>query len=310
MSGKQTQSGAQNEEPRIHHTPVLVEEVMALLKCGPGKIYVDATLGGGGHAFEILSRTGPDGILVGLEWDEEAIIEAKKILLPFGERARIYQENFVYLPDLLRALNQQEVDGILFDLGLSTIQLDRGERGFSFQREGPLDMRMDQRGEVTAGDLVNQLTRKELEDLLVEYGEERWARRIAEAIVRERGIRPILTTQALRRIVHQAIPKRFHSRRIDPATKTFQALRIRVNDELGNLKKILETGWRFLKKGGRICIISFHSLEDRLVKEAFQTLEREGALKRITRKPIFPTLGEKKRNPRSRSARLRCAERI
>lgn len=283
---------------------------MDLLKCGPGKTYVDATLGGGGHAFEILSRTGPDGILIGVEWDEESIIEAKKILLPFGDRVRIYRENFICLPDLLRAINQPEVDGLLFDLGLSTIQLDRGERGFSFQKDGPLDMRMDQRKEITAGELINQLSEKELENTLLNYGEERWAKRIAEAIVRERKVNPILTTQALRRMVHQAIPKRFHSRKTDPATKTFQALRIRVNDELDNLKKILETGWKFLKKGGRICIISFHSLEDRLVKETFRSLEQEGVMKRITKKPILPSLIEKRNNPRSRSARLRCAERL
>ncbi len=283
---------------------------MALLKCGPGKTYVDATLGGGGHAFEILRRTGPDGILIGVEWDEESINEAKKILLPFGDRVRIYRENFVYLPELLKSINLQEVDGLLFDLGVSTIQLERGERGFSFQKEGPLDMRMDKRREVTARDLVNQLSEKELEKILLNYGEERWARRIAEGIVRERSISPILTTQVLRRIVHQAIPQRFHSRKIDPATKTFQALRIMVNDELENLKKILETGWRFLKKGGRICILSFHSLEDRLVKEAFRTLEREGVMKQITKKPIRPSLIERERNPKSRSARLRCAERV
>jgi len=310
VNGQWYPSEVPNEEPRIHHLPVLVEEVVTLLKCGPGKTYVDATLGGGGHAFEILSRIGPDGILIGVEWDEEAILEAKKILLPFGDRVRIYRENFVFLPDLLRAINQQEVDGLLFDLGLSTIQLEGGERGFSFQKEGPLDMRMDQRREFTAGELVNRLSERELENLLLEYGEERWAKRIAKTIVHERSIKPILTTQTLRRIVHQAIPKRFHTRKIDPATKTFQALRIRVNDELENLKKILETGWRVLKKGGRVCIISFHSLEDRLVKEAFRNLEREGALKRITKKPILPSLIEKRRNPRSRSARLRCAERI
>ncbi len=294
----------------FRHLPILLEEVIGLLNCGPGKIYVDATLGGGGHAFEILNRTGPDGILIGVEWDEEAINEAKKILLPFGDRVRIYRENFVYLPDLLRAINQQEVDGLLFDLGLSMIQLDRGERGFSFQKEGPLDMRMDQRREITAGALINQLSETELEKILLEYGEERWAKRIAKAIIRERSLSPILTTQALRRIVHQAIPRRFHSRKIDPATKTFQALRIKVNDELENLKKILETGWKFLKRGGRICVISFHSLEDRLVKETFRTLEQEGVLTRITKKPILPSLMEKKNNPRSRSAKLRCAERL
>jgi len=295
------------------HIPVLVEEVMSLLQCGPQKTYVDATLGGGGHALEILKRTEPDGILIGIDWDEDAIAEATKALMPFGARAKIARENFVHLPELLKSLKIEEVDGILLDLGLSSLQIEDTERGFSLKGEGPLDMRMDQRLERRAADLVNRLSLQELQETLSEYGEERWARGIAKAIVEERARTPIETPQALRRIVHRAIPRRFHSRKIDPATKTFQAFRIRVNEELENLKEILETGWRLLRKGGRICVISFHSLEDRMVKETFRRLEREGedgsVLRVITKKPIRPSEEERRRNPRSRSARLRCAER-
>jgi 16S rRNA (cytosine1402-N4)-methyltransferase len=299
------------------HIPVLVEEVMTLLRCESGRTFVDATLGGGGHALEILKRTAPEGIVIGVEWDEDAISEARKTLMPFGERAKIFRENFIYLPDVLKAMKVEKVDGILLDLGLSSIQLEKEERGFSFKGEGPLDMRMDHRMDRTAADLVNRLPLRELEETLSEHGEERWAKRIAKAIVRERDRNPIRTTQSLRKIVHQAIPGRFHFWKIDPATKTFQALRIRVNDELGNLKKILDTGWRLLRQGGRMCVISFHSLEDRMVKETFRRLEREGGegpnaeavMRVITKKPVTPSQEERRRNPRSRSAKLRCAER-
>ena len=289
------------------HISVMVEEVMAFLRCEPGHTYVDATLGGGGHAFEILKRSAPDGMLIGMEWDEEALSEAKKTLLSFGDRVKLIRENFVHLPDLMKA---ESADGILLDLGLSSIQLEREERGFSFKGEGPLDMRMDQRIDETAADLVNNLSSEELESILFQYGEERWAKRIVRALVEEREREPIRTTQALRKIVHHAIPRRFHSRRIDPATRTFQAMRIRVNEELENLQKILETGWKILKKGGRMCVISFHSLEDRMVKETFRALEKQEKMVILTKKPVTPSEEEQKRNPRSRSAKLRCAERI
>jgi len=285
----------------------MVEEVMTFLKCEPGHTYVDATLGGGGHASEILKRSGPDGMLIGMEWDEEALSEARKTLLSFGDRVKLFRENFVHLPDLMKP---ESADGILLDLGLSSIQLEKGERGFSFRGEGPLDIRMDQRMDGSAADLVNNLSLEELESILSQYGEERWAKRIVRAIVQEREREPIRTTEALRKIVHRAIPRRFQSRRIDPATRTFQALRIRVNEELENLQKILETGWKILKKGGRMCVISFHSLEDRMVKETFRALEKQGKMVILTKKPVTPSEEEQKRNPRSRSAKLRCAERI
>ncbi len=306
-----------NDGRRAGHIPVLVEEVMTLLRCEPGKTYVDATLGEGGHTLEILKRTAPDGIVIGVEWDEDAIVEAREVLMPLGERVRIFRENFIALPDVLRKMKMESVDGILLDLGLSSLQLEKAERGFSLKGEGPLDMRMDQRIAHTAADLVNHLSQKELADTLFEYGEERWARRIAKAIVRERDRAPIRTTPALRRIVHRVIPRRFHPRRIDVATQTFQAFRIRVNSELENLREILETGWRLLRKGGRMCVISFHSLEDRMVKETFKRLEREsadllspgGVMWVVTKKPVTPSEEERSRNPRSRSAKLRCAER-
>jgi 16S rRNA (cytosine1402-N4)-methyltransferase len=285
----------------------MVEEVMTFLRCEPGRTYVDATLGGGGHASEILKRSTPDGVVIGIEWDEDALAEARNVLMPFGDRVKIFRENFIHLPDFMRA---ESVDGILLDLGLSSIQVEKEERGFSFKGEGSLDMRMDQRVNQTAADLINRLSLEELEYILFHYGEESWAKKIAKAIVQGREREPIRTTQTLRKIVYRAIPRRFHSRRIDPATKTFQALRIRVNDELENLRKILETGWKILKKGGRMCVISFHSLEDRMVKETFRALEKEGEMRILTKKPVPSSEEERRGNPRSRSAKLRCAERI
>ena len=299
------------------HIPVLVEEVISLLRCEPHQIYVDATLGGGGHALEILRRTAPDGIVIGMDWDEDALCQARERLKPFENRTKIFHENFVNLPGILDSLKINRVDGILLDVGLSSIQLEEGGRGFSLKSEGPLDMRMDQRAKTSAADLVNRLSEADLAETIYRYGEERWSRRIAKAVVEERSRGPIETTQALREVICRAIPRRFHFRRIDPATKTFQALRIRVNDELENLRQGLEKGWRFLREGGRLCVISFHSLEDRIVKETFRRLAKEpgevvstGALRIITKRPIIPSEEEQMRNPRCRSAKLRCAERV
>lgn len=285
----------------------MVEEVMNFLRCDSRGTYLDATLGGGGHASEILKRAAPDGVVIGVDWDGDVLAEAKKTLWVFGERVKIFRKNFIHLPNFMKA---ESVDGILLDLGLSSFQVEERGRGFSFKREGPLDMRMDRRMHQTAADLVNRLSLGELEYTLFHYGEESWAKKIAKAIIYEREKRPIETTQALRKIIHQAIPRRFHSRRIDPATKTFQAFRIRVNDELENLRKILETGWTLLKKGGRMCVISFHSIEDRMVKEGFRKLEKEGTMRLLTKKPVTPSEEEREKNPRSRSAKLRCAERV
>jgi 16S rRNA (cytosine1402-N4)-methyltransferase len=278
---------------------------------------VDATLGGGGHTLEILHRTAPDGIVIGIEQDEDALSEARAVLRPFGDRVKMFHENFVNLPAILDSLNMEHVDGMLFDLGVSSLQLGNKERGFSFKEDGPLDMRMDHRTQRTAAHWVNEASEADLAEIFFRYGEERWARRIARAIVAERRRLPIETTQALRTIVHRAIPRRFHFRRIDPATKTFQALRIRVNNELDHLRRVLECGWRFLNKGGRLCVISFHSLEDRIVKETFRTLakgegasEGGGSIRIVTKRPITPSEEERRSNPRSRSAKLRCGERV
>ena len=302
----------------LRHIPVLADEVVSLLRCGPHQTFVDATLGGGGHALEILKHTEPDGKVIGIEWDEDALSVAREVLRPFGDRVEISRENFVHLSRVLDRLKIRTVDGILLDLGLSSIQLGKKERGFSLKEEGPLDMRMDQRSDCTAADLVNDLSQRELEDLISVYGEERGARQIAKAIVAKRQREPIQTTSALRKIVWQAISRRSHSRRIDPATKTFQALRIRTNQELENLENILETGWQVLREGGRICVISFHSLEDRIVKKTFRRLAAAGdvnhgpgaILRIVTPKPIRPSGEERRKNPRSRSAKLRCAERV
>ncbi len=294
----------------VKHIPVMLQEVMTLLRCEPGRIYVDATLGSGGHAEEILKRTEPDGRVIGIEWDGRAIEEATRRLQSFGRRVIVFRENYCHLPEILQSAGIDWVDGILLDLGLSSLQLEEKERGFSFRDEGPLDMRMDQRERHTAADLVNGLPSTELERILLEYGEERWARRIARAIVLEREREPIQTTRALSRIVYGAIPKRYHSRRIDPATRTFQALRMKVNRELENLKEMLESGWKVLRKGGRICILAFHSLEDRMVKEAFRRLEREGEMRILTKRPLRPSEEEVRKNPRARSAKLRGAERL
>jgi len=310
--------GAPEDRFQHVHVPVLLKEVLSLLGCGPHETYVDATLGGGGHTLEILKRTEPDGRVIAFEWDEEAIARAREALNPFGDRVVILRENFVGLPDLLREMKIEYVAGILLDLGLSSIQLGSPERGFSFKGEGPLDMRMDQRLETTAAKLVNESSPEQLEHTLRKFGEERWAKRIANALAEERRRGPIKTTEVMRKVIYGAIPHRFQSRRIDPVTRTFQALRIWVNSELDNLQRVLETGWPLLKEGGRICVISFHSLEDRIVKETFRRLERgkpgdrssEGPMRIITRKPVTPSEEERRENPRCRSAKLRCAERV
>lgn len=303
---------------RLRHIPVLADEVVSLLRCGPHQTFVDATLGGGGHALEILKHSEPDGKVIGIEWDEDALSVAQEVLGPFGDRVRISRENFVHLSRILETLKIDRVDGILLDLGLSSIQLGKKERGFSLKEEGPLDMRMDQRSDCTAVDLVNSLSQKELEDMISAYGEDRRARQIAKTIVEERRREPIQTTSALRKIVWRATSRRSRYARIDPATRPFQALRIQVNNELDNLRQILETGWQTLREGGRMCVISFHSLEDRIVKETFRKLAlgekakdgQEAVLRIVTKKPVTPSEEERRRNPRSRSAKLRCAERV
>ena len=291
------------------HQSVLLEEVLALLDPLPGQVVVDATLGNGGHALEILKRIGPQGRLIGIDQDPEAIKRAKENLKSFS-RVDYIHENFSQLDQILISLNLRHVDAVLLDIGISSEQLEVASRGFSFMKEGPLDMRMNPSGPITAKDLVNDLSQEELENLFWKYGEERWGRRIAYAICEERLKSPIETTDALVRIIQKAVPKRFHFKGKHPATRVFQALRIKVNEELESLDQALSKVPALLSKGGRFAVISFHSLEDRKVKQTFRAWADKKEMKLLTKKAVKPTEVEIEKNPRSRSARLRVVEKI
>ncbi len=284
------------------------EEVGHYLNCQPGQIILDCTLGEGGHAFLLASKVSPGGCLIGIDRDGEAIEAARRKLNIFGESIKIEQANFRDLREVLERRGIEKLDGILFDLGVNSSQLQDPGRGFSFRLDGPLDMRMDNREDSQASDLVNRLGRKELEWIIREYGEERFAGRISRRIVEERSSQPILSTVRLAQIVAEALPGRG---KIHPATRTFQAIRIYLNGELDALEQALPEAISMLKSGGRICVISFHSLEDRIVKYEFRRWDRqEGMLRILTRKPVRPGIEEVRRNPRSRSAKLRAAEKL
>lgn len=287
------------------HTPVLLEECMQYLQPAPGKTYVDGTLGLGGHTAALLERSAPTGRVIAFDWDEEALARSTERLQVYGERVTFVRRNFAELAAGLEEAGITEIDGLLIDIGLSSLQLDLGERGFSFQQDELLDMRMDNRREVTAASIINTCTEKELADIFYYYGDERQARPIANAIVRTRIKDKIHTTKELVRVVAQAVPKRFHPKKIHVATKVFQALRIAVNGELENLARILDEGVQFLTPGARFCVISFHSLEDRIVKRNFKNNKN---LTVITGKPVTPSAEEVAENSRSRSARLRVVE--
>lgn len=287
------------------HQPVLVAEVLAYLAPVSGGIYADGNLGLGGHSARILERCKPSGKVIGFDWDASALAVARERLTSFGDRLIAVHRNFATLKDTLVELGIPVLDGLLLDLGLSSFQLEGGGRGFSFQGSEPLDMRMDQRVEKTAADWVNTATEQELADIFFYYGEERQARRIANFIVEARNRGKIVTTDQLVQVVEKAVPRRFRPRKIHVATKVFQSLRIAVNRELENLQKILADGPGLIKPGGRFCVISFHSLEDRLVKRTF--LE-DARMQVITRRPVTATAEEIQVNPRSRSAKLRVAE--
>ena len=291
------------------HLPVLVREVIQFLKCRAGGVYVDCTVGGGGHALEILKATEPDGRIIGLDRDPQSIVRSRQRLMSFDHRVSLHHENFIRLDTVLEQEGIQIVDGILFDLGLSSDQLEDGQRGFSFQKDGPLDMRMDQTKGGTASDFVNQLDEANLAMIFREYGEERWAKRISRIIIQERKKARIATTSHLAELILRAIPGRYRTAKIHPATRVFQALRIIVNDELSVLQAGLEAAVRRLKPGGRLCVIAFHSLEDRIVKHRFREWGRQGQLKVITKRPVVPSVEEKSLNPRCRSAKLRAVER-
>jgi 16S rRNA (cytosine1402-N4)-methyltransferase len=310
--------------PNVVHTPVLLREAIDFLAPRAGGVYVDGTLGAGGHASEILKRSAPDGILIGLDQDAEAVERSRKTLAPFGDRALVLEENYRNLPDVLSGLGRESVDGVLLDLGVSWFHVKSAERGFSFMLDGPLDMRMDRSRPKSAADLVNTLPREELARIIREYGEEARAGAIAKAIERARAREPIGRTAELARIVASVFPP-YPPRRIHPATLTFQALRIAVNDELGALRDGLHGIIPVLKRGGRLAVISFHSLEDRIVKQTFAraakgcvcppkmpvcTCGRKPGLRVLTHRPVTAGPEEVERNPAARSAKLRAAEKI
>ena len=294
------------------HVPVLLKEAIDFLAVRRGGTYIDATVGLGGHSCEIAKRLGAPGHLIGLDKDPAALAIAREKLAPEGRdwpEITLLHRSFA---EIAKGQKPATVDGILADIGVSSLQLDDAARGFSFQADGPLDMRMDPRGERTAEQVVNHLDERQLADVIYEFGEERRSRRIARAICRSRPIRSTAhladVISAAARPMNRGQDK--HDRRIHPATLTFQALRIFVNRELDDLKALLEAAPRILKPGGRVVVISFHSLEDRIVKDAFREGAQEGYFRVLTKKPVTATEEESDRNPRARSAKLRAAEKV
>ena len=302
------------------HQPVLYHEIIHALKPhSPGK-FIDATIGAGGHAWGILEQSSPDGQLLGFDQDAQALALASQRLSQFKDRVELVHTSYVHLQSEMRARGWEQVDGIVFDLGVSSMQLDMPQRGFSFQKEGPLDMRFNPTQSISAADLVNEMPEEDLAQIIWRYGEERYARRIARAIVRTR---PLRTTTQLAEVIYQALGGR--KERIHPATRTFQALRIAVNDELAAIGEALPQAVTALAPGGRLAIISFHSMEDRIIKQYFRQESKDcicppdqpvcncghkASLRVITRRPIQPGEAEIELNPRARSARLRVAEKL
>lgn len=307
------------------HVTVLLQEAVEALQVKPGGVYLDGTLGGGGHTEAILRQSGPDGVVYGIDRDWDALRAAGERLAAFGERLKPLHGNFHDAKALLAAQGVAQLDGVVLDLGVSSFQFDEGERGFSFQEDAYLDMRMDQSCGRTAADLCNTLTQEELTRIIRDYGEERWAARIAAFILQAREKKPVETTGELVSIIKAAIPKGARRDGPHPARRTFQALRIAVNDELGPLSQALEELVSLLAPGGRLAVITFHSLEDRIVKQTFKRLQNPctcppkapvctcGKLpvaQVVTRKPILPSPAEVEQNPRSRSAKLRVVQKL
>ncbi len=307
----------------MNHTPhktVLYKEIIHALQPRRGGCYVDGTLGAGGHARGILEASAPDGQLLGLDVDPQALAIARETLAPYEHRIHLAQASYTTLSMQLKNLNWELVDGIVLDLGASSMQFDTPERGFSFQHDAPLDMRFGPNALQTAADIVNTFDERELADLIYEYGEERDSRKIARAIVKAR---PLHTTGQLVAVLEAVSPRK--GNRLHPATRTFQALRIAVNEELASIREMLPQAIASLKVGGRLAVISFHSLEDRIVKEFFREqsrdlvnppyeklyeVERKATIKEVHRKPLLPSEEETKNNPRARSAKLRIAEKM
>ena len=307
----------------FHHTSVLLEPSLDHLAVRPDGIYVDGTLGGGGHSFHIAERLASGGRLIGIDRDEEAIRAASERLSPYRDRVTIVKDNYGNIRDVLNSLEIPGVDGILLDLGVSSHQLDTAERGFSYMADAPLDMRMEQEEQKTARDIVNEYSEEELYRMIRDYGEDRFARSIARRITKEREQEPIETTGQLVHLIEQAIPRKVQKTGGHPAKRTFQALRIELNRELTILDEVIDTMIDCLNPGGRLCIITFHSLEDRIVKGRFRTAEdpcicpknfpvcvcgRKSKGRVVTRKPVLPSEQEMEENPRAKSAKLRVFE--
>jgi 16S rRNA (cytosine1402-N4)-methyltransferase len=298
-------------QPELSHTPVMPREALELLRLPANGVAVDGTLGLAGHALLMAQVLGDGGHLIGIDRDSASLVQAKTRLASLSLRVDLLQGSFSALDQILAKLKVSAVDGIILDLGISSFQLDDRARGFAFRYDGPLDMRMDPgSGALTAADLVNTLKQVQLEKIISEFGEERFARRIAAAIVMNRAQAKITTTKALADIILRALPHGYTRGRIHPATRTFQALRIAVNEELEALAQGLDVCFKALKKGGRLCVISFHSLEDRIVKNKFRSwgMDHEGMV--LTKKPLVADNSQCEHNPRSRSAKLRAVERI
>ena len=308
----------------FRHKSVLLDECIGNLNIKPDRVYVDGTLGGAGHSLEIARRLTEGGLLVGIDQDQAAIETARERLAEYGDRCRIVRSNYVHMDEVLRDLSIGGADGILLDLGVSSYQLDTPERGFSYMEDAPLDMRMDQRQDKTARDIVNEYTEQELYHLIRDFGEDRFAKNIARHIVKARQDKPVETTGQLAEVIKAAIPARVRAQGGHPAKRTFQAIRIELNQELTVLKEALDKMADLLNPGGRLCIITFHSLEDRIVKTKFRELENpctcppdfpvcvcgQKSLGRVvTRKPILPPEAEMEENPRSKSANVRVFER-
>ncbi len=308
------------------HIPVMLSEVVHYLNCKPGKIYADCTLGGSGHAGAILEKIIPDGILIGIDQDIDAIKNAKRKLKPYELNIHLFHDNFINLPKILSQLNITAVDGILLDLGISFHHLDSSGRGFSFRKDEPLDMRMNIESDTTAEELINTMDEKSLAEIFFKYGEERYSRKIAKKIVNVRKKEKIKSSRQLSEIVCGAVSGKASSkRRIHPATRVFMAVRIAVNKELNILNSFMETAFDLLKPEGRFCILSFHSLEDRIVKRKIKLMEgkcicppalprcvcnKTRVIRSLTKKVLRPTEEEVAANPMARSARMRAVEKL
>ena len=292
------------------HKPVLVEEVIDNLNLQSGDVVVDCTVGAGGHSLKMLQHIAPAGRLIGIDQDRDILKIASENLKHYKDNIDLLYGNFKDIDSLLKSIGIERVDAILYDLGVSSLQLDTPERGFSFKSDGPLDMRMDKAAAISAFDLVNNLPRHELRKILSRYGQERYAGKIASLIVEKRKIAPIESTAVLSHIAAEAYPYKARFTRIHPATRIFQALRIAVNSELDNLEISLDKAVNILNTQGRLGVIAFHSLEDRIIKNTFKRYASEQLVKIITKKPIRPENKEIADNPRARSARLRVAEKV